>query len=96
MKAALALFRARALVEREERDKARPFLDLLLGKYKDVLVGYTNCGEIAEALRSPHPESALEIGAPAPEIVGKDIDGKPLKRSDFKGGVVVIDFFGDW
>jgi hypothetical protein len=96
VKAALALFRAKGYVERKEWDKARPYLDLLLGKYKAVPDGYTTCGEIADALRSPHSESALEIGASAPEIVGKDVEGKPLKLSDLKGSVVVIDFFGDW
>ncbi|GAC1312542.1 MAG: hypothetical protein NVSMB14_14400 [Isosphaeraceae bacterium] len=38
----------------------------------------------------------LAIGKPAPEISGEDIDGTTLKLSDFKGKVVVIDFFGDW
>ena len=32
-------------------------------------------------------------GKPAPEVVGEDIDGKPFKLSDFKGKVVVIDFW---
>jgi RNA polymerase sigma factor (sigma-70 family) len=35
----------------------------------------------------------LCVGKPAPEIAGKDIDGKPLKLSDFKGKVVVVDFW---
>jgi len=38
----------------------------------------------------------LAIGKTAPEITGTDIDGKPMKLSDFKGKVVVLDFFGDW
>ena len=36
------------------------------------------------------------VGDKAPEIEGKDIKGKDLKLSDFKGKVVVLDFFGDW
>ena len=32
----------------------------------------------------------------APEIVGHDVYGKPMKLSDFAGRVVVIDFWGDW
>ena len=35
----------------------------------------------------------LRVGKPAPEIAGLDIDGKPLKLSDFKGKTVVIDFW---
>jgi AhpC/TSA family len=38
----------------------------------------------------------LAIGMVAPEITGEGIDGKPLKLSDFKGKVVVLDFWGNW
>jgi peroxiredoxin len=36
------------------------------------------------------------IGQAAPQIDGKDLDGKPMKLSDFRGKVVVLDFWGDW
>ena len=38
----------------------------------------------------------LAVGKPAPEIEGVDIDGKPLKLSDYKGKVVVLVFWGSW
>ena len=38
----------------------------------------------------------LQIGMTAPEIVGKDLDGVAFKLSDYRGKVVVIDFWGDW
>jgi hypothetical protein len=38
----------------------------------------------------------LAIGNVAPEITGEDIFGKELKLSDFKGRVVVVDFWGHW
>ncbi|HEX8524597.1 MAG TPA: hypothetical protein VF669_20240 [Tepidisphaeraceae bacterium] len=38
----------------------------------------------------------LAIGKTAPDIEGQDVDGKPMKLSDFRGKVVVLDFFGDW
>lgn len=38
----------------------------------------------------------LGIGKPAPEILGQDVDGKQMKLSDYRGKVVVIDFWGDW
>jgi hypothetical protein len=38
----------------------------------------------------------LQPGKPAPEIVGEDIDGKPMKLSDFSGKVVLLDFWGFW
>lgn len=36
------------------------------------------------------------VGQPAPDIVGVDLDGKPLKLSDYRGKVVVVDFWGYW
>jgi hypothetical protein len=38
----------------------------------------------------------LAIGKSAPEIIGKDVDGKEMKLSDYKGKIVVLDFWGDW
>ena len=38
----------------------------------------------------------LAVGKPAPEIEGVDVDGKPLKLSDYKGKVVVLVFWGSW
>jgi thiol-disulfide isomerase/thioredoxin len=34
------------------------------------------------------------VGKPAPEIEGVDMDGKPLRLSDYKGKVVVLAFWG--
>jgi hypothetical protein len=36
------------------------------------------------------------IGKPVPEITGNDLDNKPFKLSDYKGKVVLIDFWGFW
>ena len=38
----------------------------------------------------------LAIGKLAPEIVGTDSDGKPLKLSDYRGKVVVLVFWASW
>jgi hypothetical protein len=40
--------------------------------------------------------SKLKIGKIAPDIVGVDLDDKEFKLSDYRGKVVVIDFWGDW
>jgi hypothetical protein len=51
-------------------------------------------GELAErdlfALRHLRP------GQPAPEIAGEDIDGVKFKLSDYRGQVVLLDFWGNW
>jgi hypothetical protein len=38
----------------------------------------------------------LEIGMAAPEIRGLDTRGGPMRLSDLRGKVVVLDFWGDW
>jgi hypothetical protein len=40
--------------------------------------------------------SKFAIGKTAPEIEGKDVDGKKFKLSEYRGKVVVLDFWGDW
>jgi uncharacterized protein (TIGR03067 family) len=36
------------------------------------------------------------LGMKAPEIDGVDLDGKPMKLSDYKGKVVLLSFWGTW
>ena len=36
------------------------------------------------------------IGKPAPDIEGKDVDGKPVRLADLKGKVVLVDFWATW
>jgi peroxiredoxin len=44
-----------------------------------------------------HPPAGLPVvGAPAPEIAGEDLDGRPFKLSDFRGKVVALDFWADF
>ncbi len=38
----------------------------------------------------------LSIGKVAPEIEGADVDGNKFKLSNYRGKVVVLDFWGDW
>ena len=43
-----------------------------------------------------HPPESLGIGQVAPDITGVDVDGKAFKLSDYRGKIVVLDFWGDW
>jgi thiol-disulfide isomerase/thioredoxin len=36
------------------------------------------------------------VGQPVPEITGIDLDDKPLKLSDYRGRVVLLNFWGTW
>jgi thiol-disulfide isomerase/thioredoxin len=38
----------------------------------------------------------LKVGAVAPDFTTTDLAGKPVKISDFKGKVVVLDFWAPW
>ena len=40
--------------------------------------------------------SAVEIGDNAPDFALNDINGKQANLSDFKGKVIVLDFFASW
>jgi uncharacterized protein YicC (UPF0701 family) len=44
-----------------------------------------------DAIRHP-----LTVGTAAPEIEGEDTDGKKFKLSDYRGKVVLLDFWGNW
>jgi hypothetical protein len=47
--------------------------------------------------RPPEPQgTGTNINQYALEITGKDTDGVPFKLSDYRGKVVVLDFWGDW
>jgi hypothetical protein len=38
----------------------------------------------------------LQVGCTAPDIVAKDVDGVDFKLSDYRGKVVLLDFWGFW
>lgn len=38
----------------------------------------------------------LQVGKPAPDIEGEDLEGKKFKLSDYRGKVVLLDFWGHW
>jgi hypothetical protein len=40
-----------------------------------------------------HP---VVVDRPAPEVEGEDTDGKAFKLSDYRGKVVLLDFWGNW
>jgi hypothetical protein len=56
---------------------------------KSMTVGASATGELFE-IRN------LAIGKTVPDIEGDDLDGKGFKLSDYRGKVVVLDFWGNW
>jgi len=53
-----------------------------------------NCPFVANALSRGYADSVLHQKAPAFTI--KDLNGKEVKLSDYKGKVLVIDFWASW
>lgn len=41
-------------------------------------------------------KTRLQIGMEVPDIVGEDVDGVAFKLSDYRGKIVVIDYWGFW
>ena len=52
---------------------------------------------LADRIAGPAFEKErLQIGMTAPDIVGEDVDGVKFKLSDYRGKVLVVDFWGFW
>jgi thiol-disulfide isomerase/thioredoxin len=94
------LARVRTIEERERcRVEAERAFVRFLEEYPDVISvdGKENYAVAAKgALIQIRNLVNLSIGKQAPEIVGEDLDGKPLKLSDYRGKVVVLCFWATW
>jgi hypothetical protein len=52
---------------------------------------------LADRINGPEFEKTrLQIGMESPDIAGEDMDGVAFKLSDYRGKVVVLDFWGFW
>jgi hypothetical protein len=78
----------------QPRVEAEKLFEDIAANYGDVKYGDDS---LADAAKSELFEIRnLAIGQVAPDIKGQDVDGKEFKLSDYRGKVVVIDFWGDW
>jgi len=52
---------------------------------------------LADKIRAPEfKRTRLQVGMTAPDIAGQDVSGVAFKLSDYRGKVVVLDFWGFW
>jgi hypothetical protein len=51
---------------------------------------------IADAKAALFEIEHLQVGCTAPDIAGVDVEGKAIKLSDYRGKVVLLDFWGFW
>ena len=74
--------------------EAEKVLEQVAEKYGDVKYGR---GTLGDAIKGELYEMKnLSVGRTAPEIDGEDIDGKKFKLSDYRGKVILLDFWGHW
>ncbi len=94
--------------EQSQEEAARLF-ERLAAEFGDIKVaGRKNYSDLARVnMARLRPKAArnvasgslavsLEIGSVALEIQGTDTEGRKMKLSDYRGKVVVLDFWGDW
>lgn len=48
------------------------------------------------AIAGAHTALALDVGSRAPEIGRKDLSGRSIRIGDFRGKVVLVDFWASW
>ena len=89
--------------EKETREAAEKYFALCMANYADVVLYPSRDGnpenDITIGGRVKHDLFELRNltkGKVAPDIVGEDIDGVAFKLSDYRGKVVMLDFWGDW
>jgi cytochrome oxidase Cu insertion factor (SCO1/SenC/PrrC family) len=61
-----------------------------------LLVVVFGCGEKPQPTKAKIAPEDPEINKVAAEIEGADQDGVRFKLSDYRGKVVVLDFWGHW
>lgn len=77
-----------------DRQEVETILENILETYADVAGRSKTLGEYATAklFELRH----LQVGQVAPDILAEDIDGVGFKLSDYRGKVVLLDFWGHW
>jgi hypothetical protein len=88
-----ARYRKSPDAEKLENEAAK-YYERVMAEFPDFVVKEQKIGDRARnalfAMRN------LVIGRPVPDIEGEDLDGKKFKLSDYRGKVVVLDFWGNW
>jgi hypothetical protein len=94
-----------AIAEHKKSEDAEKLAAEAERAFEAVLKDYADCPRLMrEGQRSLGEEAKselfelrhLRIGKSAPDIEGEDLDSVKFKLSDYRGKVVVLDFWGDW
>ena len=78
-----------------QNQKTASILNSVIQQYGDLkFKGRETFGE--KAASELFELTQLQVGMTVPEIEGEDLDGIPFKLSDYRGKVVMLDFWGHW
>jgi thiol-disulfide isomerase/thioredoxin len=75
-------------------DQYLPLFKSVVENYNDAEFRGRNLAEMAAG--EIFAVENLGIGKEAPDIEGEDLDGVAFKLSDYRGKVIMLDFWGDW
>ena len=64
--------------------------------YRELLAKYPTTNYAKRAKGAIFEAENLQIGMVAPEITGSDQEGNTFKLTEYRGKVVVLDFWGFW
>ncbi|MEM9941902.1 MAG: TlpA disulfide reductase family protein [Planctomycetota bacterium] len=78
----------------QQTEKLAEILQEVIDKYGDLKKGKSTYRQLAQ--RERFDLLHLQVGQTAPDIEGKDLDDIPFKLSDYRGKVVMLDFWGHW
>ncbi|MCA9000432.1 MAG: hypothetical protein KDB61_00815 [Planctomycetes bacterium] len=88
----VAQFHAGVLLKDSEAESDQAMGEQLLKE----LIANEACSEWAAQAENVLLGVSLEVGGVAPNFFGRTIDGDTFQLSDYRGKVVLIDFFGFW
>jgi S1-C subfamily serine protease/peroxiredoxin len=91
----LAVHQSDALEGANKADEAKvvTLLKRIAKDYGDVPMGETTLGEMVGP--QLYEVENLTVGKKAPDVKGKDFEGRNLKLTDYRNKVIVLDFFSD-
>lgn len=69
-------------------------LNACVEQYADARV--RGRGTVGEKAGTQLAQMNLRVGGVAPDILGEDLDGVSFSLSEYRGKVVMLDFWGDW
>ena len=79
----------------KEREEKNPKDRGVFGKLAEIFQKLGNTNKAKEYQRKAKPVVAV-VGQPVPDFTATDLDGNPISLQDYRGKVVLLDFWAVW